>query len=399
MSKKLKTRPEEGLAPHNTITANSVLRLIEWLSGEECHGLDEAGLIHGLGHRLCDLGLPIDRLTLHLMTLHPEIVGHTLAWAPNEPVEIHSRNYGAIAPAFMKSALPKAMSNRQTIRARRDDKNRQWQKLDVFAGRELVELMIVPLCNSHGPVSAACFGTRHPGGFSSVELRAIERIVPALRNVCEIRALRQVELSLLDTYVGPMTAKRILAGHIRKGEAERLEAALLLCDLRGFTVLSNSLPGERVLTLLNIYFDAVVPTITAHGGEILKFMGDAVLAVFPACDAEEAAAVALTASEAILRRIDGLAFPDARLEAGIALHHGEVSYGNVGSGCRLDFTVIGPGVNLVSRIQGVCAASGNRLLMSGQFAGLLRPSEVVSVGTKALKGFKTEVELFTPVAA
>jgi adenylate cyclase len=381
------------------IVPHAVLSLIEWLSGDECHALDEADLVFGLGRRLRDLGLPIDRLTLHLMTLHPEIIGRSVAWAPNEPVEIHDREHSAITPTFLNSALARAMRNRETIITGLGDANRDWRKLDVFAGRELVELFIVPLCNADGPVSAASFGTGRPGGFSSTERQTIERIIPALRNACDLRALRQVELSLLDTYVGPMTAKRILAGRIRTGETETLEAALLLCDLRGFTDLSNRLTGERVLALLNAYFDAVVPAITREGGDILKFMGDAVLAVFPTHDAERAGNAALAASDAILRQIDSLSFADARLEAGIALHYGEVSYGNVGSGRRLDFTVIGPDVNLLSRIQGVCAESGQRLLMSERFSGLLRHRESASIGTRALKGFDAEVELFAPLPA
>src|SRR6185437_15418077 len=112
------------------------------------------------------------------------------------------------------------------------------------------------------------------GGFAGAERAALERIVPALRNACELRTLRQVELTLLDTYVGTATARRVLAGRIRRGELESLEAALMLCDLRGFTELSNRLPGDRVLQLLDGYFDCVVPAIVERGGEVLKFMGD-----------------------------------------------------------------------------------------------------------------------------
>lgn len=377
----------------------SILALIEWLSSDECHALDEAGLTFGLGRRLRNLGLPVDRLTLHLMTLHPEIIGRSVSWSPNEPVQIRDREHGTITPMFINSALWKAMTTRQTIVAPKGDESDRWEHLDTFAGRDLVELMIVPLCNADGPVSAASFGTRRPGGFTLAERQLIERIMPSLRNACELRTLRQVELSLLDVYVGPMTAQRILAGHIRKGEIESLEAALMLCDLRGFTELSNRLPSERVLELLNTYFDVVVPAISQEGGEVLKFMGDAVLAVFPGYDAARSCKAALAAANAILEHIETLQFPDARLQAGIALHYGEVSYGNIGSGRRLDFTVIGPDVNLVSRVQGVCSESGRPLLMSAAFAALLNDRQEVSVGTFSLKGFAERMELFVPVAS
>ncbi|MDE1991085.1 MAG: adenylate/guanylate cyclase domain-containing protein [Rhizobiaceae bacterium] len=389
---------ETPLTERDSISPATILGLIEWLSGDEAHASDEAGLIVGLGKRLRNLGLPVDRLVLSLMTLHPEIVGRSIAWSPDEPVQIRDREHGTIPPIFPNTALWRAMNTRQTIIATRNDEGDQWQQLDSFAGYNLVEVMIVPLCNADGPVSAASFGTRRPGGFTPAERQVIERIMPSLRNACELRTLRQVELSLLDTYIGPMTAQRILAGRIRKGEIETMEAALMLCDLRGFTELSNRLPGERVLELLNAYFDAVVPAISRGGGEVLKFMGDAVLAVFPGHDAARSSNAALAASSAILARLEQMSFPDARLQAGIALHYGEVSYGNIGSGRRLDFTVIGPDVNLVSRIQAVCSESGRSLLMSARFAEMQTAAEPISIGSRALKGFTEEAELFAPAA-
>jgi adenylate cyclase len=381
-------------AARNTLNANALLTLIEWLSGDECHALDEAGLISTLGRRLQMLGLPIDRLTLHLMTLHPEVIGRTLAWAPGEPVEIHDREYGARL-TFANSPFRKVMETRESlIVGPGDTPHGRWQHIDVYAGRSLVQLMIAPLCNADGPVSAAVFGTRRPGGFTPMELQAIERILPSLRNACELRVLRQVELSLLDTYIGPMTAQRILAGRIRQGEIESMEAALLLCDLRGFTELSNRLPGSTVLGLLNAYFDRIIPPITREGGEVLKFMGDAVLAFFPGYDAPRACGAALAAAKAILGEVDRFEFEGIAVKAGIALHYGEVSYGNVGSGRRMDFTLIGPDVNLLSRIQTACSDLGKPLLMSGVFRDAADRA-TISTGVQHLKGFVSPVELFT----
>jgi len=374
--------------------ANALFALIEWLCSDECHELDEAGLAFGLGQRLCEIDLPVDRMTLHLMTLHPEIVGRSIAWAPNEPVHIRDREHANITPTFTGSALWRAMSTRETVVARHNDPKDRWQELDTFAGRDLVELIVVPLCNADGPVSAASFGTRRPRGFTPSEQNVIQRIIPSLRNVCELRTLRQTELSLLDTYVGPMTAQRSLAGRIRKNEIETIEAALMLCDLRGFTELSNRLPADRVLELLNHYFDVVVPAITHEGGEILKFMGDAVLAVFPGYDATRSSRSALTAASCILEKLENMAFTDAKLQAGIALHYGEASYGNIGSGRRLDFTVIGPDINLLSRIQGVCGEAGYPLLISAHLVEILSDIPTTSIGTFALKGFKDLKELF-----
>jgi adenylate cyclase len=379
------------------LAADPVLAIVEWLSGNECHELDDAGLIAGLGRRLQAAGLPVDRFSLHLRAFHPEILGRTLAWAPNEPVEIHDRQHG-VGTALTDDPLGQATEIREPLAVYRADRGDEaWTRIDVFQGRYLAELVAVRFHNADGPTSAAMFGTVRPAGFDAADRAALERIVPALRNACELRTLRQGELNLLDTYFGATTAQRILAGRIRRGQIESLDAALMLCDLRGFTDLSNRLPTERVLELLNLYFDQVLPAITDGGGEVLKFMGDAVMAFFHHDDAAEACRVALQAALAALDRLDRLAEPDARLRAGVALHYGKVSYGNIGSGHRLDFTVIGPDVNLVSRIQTVCANTGQPVLMSPRFVDLIGPERTTAIGFHTLKGFHEPMELHAPI--
>lgn len=373
----------------------ALLGCVEWLSGDECHDIDDAGLIAGLGRRLHAAGLPIDRLALHLRTLHPEILGRTVAWSPNSSVEILDRAHGIETSAdFIHSPVREAMDRNEPLDIRLDRRDsRRWTLIDVYQGRGLVDMMIRPLNTGDGPISAVTFCTARPGGFAASERAAMERIVPALRNLCELRTLRKVELTLLDTYVGPATAQRILAGRTRRGQVETLEAALMLCDLRGFTELSNRLSGPRVMSILNDYFDLIVPAITQAGGEIVKFMGDAVLAFFHQDDAEVACAAALRAAETALDNLERHAGAE-RIAASIALHYGEVSYGNIGSGRRMDFTVIGPDVNLISRIQSACSAGDYRLLVSRRFAGLLSTAKPVSAGRHELKGFRDTIELF-----
>jgi adenylate cyclase len=383
------------IKPH-AIRSHAVLDIIEWLAGNDCHELDDAGLIAALGQRLRLIGLPIDRLTLHLRTLHPEILGRTLAWAPNEPVEVRDRAHGLFSvPAFADSPLREVMETGEVLLVRLDDGAKAaWADIDVFQGRNLVEQYIVPLCNADGPVSAACFCTAASRGFTVSEMAALERIVPALRNVCELRALRRTELTLLDTYIGATTARRILAGHIRRGSVETLETALLLCDMRGFTDLSNRLSSAHMLKLLDTYFDHIIPPIIAGGGEVLKFMGDAVLAFFSKGDGATSCAAALASAQAALARLDDVSFLDVKLQAGIALHYGEVSYGNIGSGQRLDFTVIGPDVNLLSRIQAACATTNQCLLMSSRMAKLLPAEQTLSIGHHTLSGFSAPIDLY-----
>jgi adenylate cyclase len=376
--------------------APAVPGLIEWLVGDECRALDDKAMIERLGARLRATAPPLDRLTLHLRTLHPQIIGRTLAWAPGEPVEVLDREYGVATLAqFVDSPLRQVMETRRPMVVRLDPADTDENVLDVFRGRGLTELVILPLCNGDGPASAAAFATARASGFTPEERAAVERIAPALSTVCELRVLRRVERILLDTYVGSASGERVLAGHIRRGDCEMIEAALMFCDLHDFTALSNRLPAEHVLSLLNLFFDQVVPAVETEGGQLLKFLGDGVLATFALGRGAAAdCAAAFAAARSVLSRLDALPGPDPRPSAGIALHHGETSYGNIGSGRRLDFTVIGPAVNLTSRLQGLCAPLSCQLLMSQHFAGLLGRPDVRPLGAHRVKGFTEPIEIF-----
>ena len=171
--------------------------LIEWIVGDECRALDDKEMIEGLGVRLLAAALPLDRLTLHLRTLHPQIIGRTLAWAPSEPVEILDREYGVETLAqFTESPLRQVMETRRPMVARFDPGDTDERVLDVFRGRRLTELVIFPLCNGDGPASAAVFATARPSGFTPEEQAALERVVPALSTICELRGLRRIERNL-----------------------------------------------------------------------------------------------------------------------------------------------------------------------------------------------------------
>jgi adenylate cyclase len=379
----------------------AIPEIIEWLAGDECHELDVAGLAAELGRRLKASGLPLDHLGLYLRTLHPQIVGRTISWAPGETPQVHDREYGIErSPAFADNPIVRVLRTQKPLVVRVDPRSdAAWTHIDILEGRRLVEFVILPLRNADALPSAVSFATARSSGFSPAERAALERIAPALRNTCELRTLRTAEEALLGAYVGALTARRVLEGHIRRGEVETLEAALMLCDLRGFTELSNRLPSNRVLDLLEDYFHCVVPAIGDAGGEVIKFMGDGVLAFFHRDDASAACAAALQGAMAALERLQARAVSDAELRAGVALHYGKVSYGNIGYGHRLDFTLIGPDVNLVSRLQGICSLTGRPLLMSERFARLLDPAPVMALGPHELKGFAEPAELYTVAAS
>jgi adenylate cyclase len=217
----------------------------------------------------------------------------------------------------------------------------------------------------------------------------------------EIYALRRTAATLLGTYVGHSTAARILEGRIRRGDIERIDAVILLADLRGFTRLGDTLPGDRVVGLLNGWFDALVPAIEAAGGEVLKFIGDGLLAIFPvaagpaaACQAALLAAgnaqAALAERNATLR-----AGGEAPLRHGMALHLGEVQYGNIGNPTRLDFTTIGPAVNLTARLGTLARDLGRDLVVSAAVAAHC-PAGLASLGRFELRGVRAAQEVFAP---
>jgi adenylate cyclase len=375
---------------------DNALEIIEWLASDECHELDGAGLIDGLGAKLSKAGMALHRMVFHLRALHPTVVGRAIAWAPGEPVAFLDFEHGQEESLrIQKSPILHAVSTRNWLVLGMGD--RRWSPHDIFIGRGLTELIIAPMIHGDAAraVSAVTFGTRRPRGFFPDEQSFLRRILPALRSAVELKMWRRTTRTLLDTYVGIDAEKRILSGHTRRGDVESLEAALMFCDMRGFTELSNRLSGERVLELLNIYFDQVVPAVTEGGGEILKFMGDGMLALFrDATGPSPSCAAAFKAARLAHERLGAMSLPDVELRAGIALHFGEVSYGNIGSGERLDFTVIGRDVNLTSRIERLCGSTSQPLLMSERFARLLTLPGVTSIGWHVIKGFVEPIQLF-----
>jgi adenylate cyclase len=205
---------------------------------------------------------------------------------------------------------------------------------------------------------------------------------------------------VLRAYLGPHTGPRVLAGEIRRGSGEEIAAVIWSSDLRGFTALSDHAPGERVIAILNDVFDLQAKAISKHRGEILKFIGDGLLAIFPVDgidDAPRAAADALSAARETLAALKAYRphEDEAPLRIVIALHYGTVIYGNIGAADRLDFTVVGPAVNLVSRAEAVAKSLDEPLVVTDEIAKLLGDA-LRSLGRFQLRGLNKERELFAP---
>jgi adenylate cyclase len=379
--------------------------IVDWLADGARSSADTQRVLAELCDRLVACGIPIGRVGLFVLSLHPQIMGQRFLWKPGAEVDVDSAPFEAFQTEdFRLSPVRRVMDSGTAVRRQLADAN---CPIDFATTRELqaqgvTDYLAVPLFFADGTVNAASFTTRRPGGFTDAQLAGLEAVIAPLVRVVENRALQRTASTLLDTYVGSHAGSRVLAGQIRRGDTTTIDAAIWLSDMRGFTHLADHLPPQILVDLLNRYFDCQVPAILAHGGEVLKFMGDGLLAIFAiapdggnshqVCDAAFAAAceartaVAASFATAADSADDGVRF-------GLALHVGKVLYGNIGSGSRLDFTCIGPAVNLAARIEKLTGALGRTILVSDEFARYL-PSKFVPVGEFSLRGFETARPVF-----
>ena len=267
----------------------------------------------------------------------------------------------------------------EEVRFRLDDpESRRFPFFDDMRAEGVTDYIAVPLNFIDGSLHASSWTTKQPGGFSDEELAALRTIVTPLTRIIEIVNLRRTSMSLLDVYVGNSAGERIMGGQIRRGHADTMHAAIWLSDLRGFTALSDRVPAETVVDILNRYFDCQVSAIRSHGGEVLKFMGDGLLAVFPIQeqdrDIREVGARVLEAARQSRANVEAMHYPIGeaveRFRFGVALHVGRVLYGNIGGGDRLDFTCIGPAVNLAARLEKIAGRLSRTIVASEGFAGI-----------------------------
>ncbi len=303
---------------------------------------------------------------------------------------------------FKRNPVAAVMQDGKVIRRHLDrpDCPDDFKILAEFRAEGITDYVAQPLSFTSGEIHAASWTTRRQCGFDDGDLAALEAIRIPLSRLAEIYALKRTAVNLLDTYVGRGAGERILRGAIRRGDTEHIRAAILLADLRRFTQMSNERPGEEVIGLLNAYFDCLVPPIEAHGGEVLKYKGDGLLAIFPLADGDPteiclaALSVAgesganLKACNAELARHGG-----PELRHALAFHIGGILYGNIGGSTGLDFTAIGPGVNLTARLQTLAAEVGREVVTSAAFARHCRDA-VISLGEFTLKGFGDPQQVF-----
>jgi len=263
----------------------------------------------------------------------------------------------------------------------------------------LTDYVAWPLYHTLGKRHIVTFATDRSGGFDDAHMVSLLKLLPILALVSEIRIKNRLARTLLETYVGPHAGELILAGATRRGSGTTVRAAIMICDLRDFTRISDNWTRDEVIDLLNAYFDMMSEPIARHGGEILKFIGDGLLAIFPLSQPSACANLLRAVAEA---RQAMIAMNEKNSEAGreplnygIGVHVGDVMYGNIGSRTRLDFTVIGPAVNLASRLESLTKQLGKQVLLSRAFADFVRSDfDLEHVGEHRVRGFGHPIELF-----
>jgi adenylate cyclase len=353
--------------------------------------------------RLVALGVPLWRAAAFVRTLHPDMYGRAFIWRLGGEVVVNTADFDIEqSPEFKRSPVVIVQSTARELRYRMDDPDsHRFPFFDDMRKEGVTDYIALPLVFTDGSVHVSSWTTKAPGGFTDEHLAALRRLAPPFARMGEIFAMRRTATALLDTYVGNRAGERIWAGQIRRGHGEEMKAAIWLSDLRGFTALSDRLVPETVVDILNQYFDCQVPVIRKHGGEILKFMGDGLLAVFPIAkdggNLSEVCGRVLEASREARTNVDAMHYPSGnvveRFRFGVALHIGGILFGNIGATSRLDFTCIGPAVNLAARLEKIAARTHRTIVASAAFAGACA-NDWTDLGEFPIAGFSKAQRVF-----
>jgi adenylate cyclase len=364
--------------------------------------------------RMVAAGLPLDRASLHIGTLHPQLLGFAWNWRRSDATcdEVKVRHFTADTDAYKLNPLSRIFQSGEPLRRQpqRPEAQAEFPIMRELAEAGYTEYLALPLGGERFR-HAVTFATISAHGFADEQIEQTKRLLRLFTLHVERHIAVRIAANTLNAYLGPVAAGKVLSGEINRGRGQSIRAMIWVSDLRGFTDLSGRLSGDDMIALLNAYFECFAGAVLAHGGEVLKFMGDGLLAVFPLGDGDHArvaARAALAAAEQALAGLQAInrAAPSpldriagwAPLRAGIALHAGEVFFGNIGAPERLDFTVIGPAVNEASRVEALQKSIGRSILITGAAAELI-DAPLDFVGDHALRGVAEPVAIYSPAQA
>jgi len=386
--------------------------LANWLLKEAWKASSSAELAEQFFNFLRSTGIPVARSTVIIPTLHPQIFATVLVWREDAPgVKVVSEPHDILhLPRFADSPFALIIRGAGGVRRRIEDPD---CKLDFPVVRDLrnegaTDYVAMPFRFSDGQISVMSLTSFSNGGFGTAHLGQVYEVLPMLGRVFEVHALRRTATGLFEAYLGRNTGKRVLDGLVKHGDSEQIHAVIWFCDFRDSTPLSNSMGRSAYLRHLNRFFECMAGAVLESGGEVLRYIGDAVLAIFPiAKSADDAQRAIDDGAQACERAIGAAKLAADRIKAmndkhpdrpplrfGIGLHLGTVTYGNIGIPQRLEFTVIGPAANEAARVESMTKELKKATLTSAAFAARY-PGRLVSVGRHPLKGLEGDRELFT----
>ena len=379
-----------------------VEELRAWLIDEGVRTRSTGAIWQRFCDRLLEKGVPIARATTQIRTMHSVTAGVQRLWTPGHMVRQRNWVYTNDQTAYQRSPVRTVHETKQWLRSKLTPKTAaDYGLFEELLVDGMTDYVCIPLEFTNGTMNIISYATKQVDGFNDRDIVIMATLLPALRTVLELMTYHRMIEDVTRTYLGRAPGRRVLEGDIRRGEVTSMDAAILISDMRDFTMISDLADDRDTVRMLNAYYDCVIPAVEQAGGEVLKFMGDGVLAVFE--DSEDAIGFGQgcnTALRAARRALSGIERYNAShphsnttMRVGIALHHGSVAHGNVGSGERLDFTVIGKDVNLASRIATKCRDLETPLLMSAPFAEKVR-APVHELGAFELRGVTEWQTLF-----
>ena len=391
-----------------------IAELEHWLLREAAREAEMAPLFESFVWRMIAAGLPLDRASVHIGTLHPQLIGFAWNWLINDGFcdEIKVTEATNASDSYRKSALFRVLEFGETVRRNTRDAAAQaeFPIMKEFADQGLTDYIAMPMSGAGSYHNAMTVATKRDSGFSDDDLATIRRMLDLFALHVERHIALRIADNALNAYLGETAAARVLRGTIKRGAGESIRAIIWVSDLRGFTDLSGRLGDACMIALLNAYFECLAGAVLDMGGEVLKFMGDGLLAVFPfeGDGAKAAASAAVSAAQTALQRLDALnatapppldTFDGWKpLRTGIALHEGDVFFGNIGAPERLDFTVIGSAVNEASRVEALQKTLGRSLLITAAAARHL-DLPLDDLGEHGLRGVDGKIRIFSPASS
>ncbi len=383
----------------------SVAPVIDWMLHKgRLLGSPEA-LVGELCARVRAAGMPLDRVAFFFWTLHPQYWGIAMFW-DGEKVNVQRGTRELLrSQTYLDSPARRITEGERVIRRRleRPDCPLDFPVLAELRRDGITDYVMVEVVFSTGVRNSVSLATRRPGGFSEHDIAEVERLLHPFALAMENFTNLAIARTLLDTYLGRISGARVLLGQVQRGDGEEIDAVIWFSDLRDSTPLADALGGRGFLDLLNDYFESTAGAVLAHGGEVLRFIGDASLAVFPVAGRSdnarrEACARAVQAAREARRRVRatngrraGAGLP--AFACGVGLHLGRVLYGNIGTPERLEFSVIGAAANETARIEALCKTTGRDAVLSRAMVEALG-EPCPRLGQFDLRGVGRPIEVF-----